>query len=268
MAKERILAKVATLLEKFSERLVRVSRETRQNTDAVAALTDKVRLEVGAQQERLAALADEAAQREHRQTLRDQNNVQALVNLRDSTQKAFSQVRDDVEGLLKQIQRLNERLGQAESKIAFTGPSAIDQSIVDSKLAGARSFVDMKLKGVYDVTADLERRLREVEDIANPPVNYLGHKVRLRDNILIVNGNDFFPFQHEIVRLELETFGVIVGLKNGDQYILCGGPNPSTMYVGAFKLGPQAQSTAKAQGTIGVNESGQHLDRSDPRVNP
>lgn len=161
MAKEKILAQVATLLDKFSERLVRVARETRQNTDAVATLTDKVRLEVGAQQERLAALADDIVKkvgksdvlflagvveemskkleafkkesdvRETQQTARDQNNVQSLVNLRSSTQKAFDQVRDDVAGLLKQIQRLNERVGQVESRLGILelGPAAWHQMV-------------------------------------------------------------------------------------------------------------------------------------------
>src|SRR5216684_1156889 len=137
--KSHILSKVATLLDKFSDRLVRIANQTRQNTDAVASLTDKVRLEVGAQQERLAALADDIDKkvgksdvrfladvvegikkendvRENNQTARDQNNVQSIVNLRDSTQKGFDQVRSDVDQLLKLNQRLNERVGQVESQ--------------------------------------------------------------------------------------------------------------------------------------------------------
>lgn len=179
MAKEKVLAKVATLLEKFSERLVRVARETRQNTDSIAALYDNVRLKTGKLEGavedlklqsndrdhqlrvKLNALGQEvnkitasAEDRETKQTARDQNNVQALVNLRDSTAKAFNQVRDDVAGLLKQIQRLNERVGQVESGVnqKLSGVSIIDQSIVNSKLSG-----------VYSVTEDLEARIKELE---------------------------------------------------------------------------------------------------------
>jgi len=96
--------------------------------------------------------------REERQIARDQNNVQALVNLRDSTAKAFNQVRDDVAALMKQIQRLNERVGQTESqnKIladAFLGPNAvINQSVVNSKLSG-----------VYNVTEELDKRIQTLE---------------------------------------------------------------------------------------------------------
>jgi len=150
--KETILARVAVLLEKFSERLVRVARETRQNTDTIAALQDNVRLKVGglaqaietgiekvaerqrAQSdyaikgviERVSRVEKESADRENKQITRDQNNVQALVNLRDSTAKAFNQVKDDVSALLVQIQRLNERIGQAESKLEILelGPAA------------------------------------------------------------------------------------------------------------------------------------------------
>ncbi len=179
--KETILARVAVLLEKFSERLVRVARETRQNTDTIAALQDNVRLKVGglaqaietgiekvaerqrAQSdyaikgviERVSRVEKESADRENKQITRDQNNVQALVNLRDSTAKAFNQVKDDVSALLVQIQRLNERTGQVESKhdiILERAITAVDQSIVNSKLSG-----------VYDVTADLDRRLQELE---------------------------------------------------------------------------------------------------------
>ncbi|SRR6266403_5073469 len=173
--KSQILSKVATLLDKFSDRLVNVARQTRQNTDAVAALRDEVRLKaeraVGIaveakekaerahlaliyQGESIDKLKKEAEDREGRQTLRDQNNVQSLTNLRDSTQKGFDQVRQDVESLLKTIQRLNERVGQVESQVALAkvGPSAIDQQTVNSKLAG-----------VYDVTADLDRRVQELE---------------------------------------------------------------------------------------------------------
>lgn len=165
--KSQILAKVAGLLDKFSDRLVATARETRQNTDAIAALRDELRLKFGKLEGELAntdgridASLEKADEREGRQTLRDQNNVQSLTALRDSTAKAFTQVRADVEELLKRIQRLNERAGQVESQnaILVSGqkliPNQIDQKIVNAKL-----------EGIYDVTGDLEVRIQYLESL-------------------------------------------------------------------------------------------------------
>jgi len=246
--------KLATLLAKFQIRLNKVSALASQNTDTTAALVDHVRLKVGRAEgiaveandkaerahlsliylgEKIDKLTKETEDREVKQTLRDQNNVQALVNLRDSTAIAFDQVKADVESLLKAIQRLNERVGQTESSVnqvesnvnqKLSGVNTIDQSIVNSKLAG-----------VYDVTADLESRLQVVEELATPPAYYLGYKVRFRANILIVDGQDFFSFQDNVAKLSSEPYGVLVTLKNGDIYLLCGGPTPTTMFVQFFK---------------------------------
>jgi hypothetical protein len=231
--KSQILSKVATLLDKFSDRLVKVTRETRQNTDAVAGLLKErtgtantiqeitiriqrdferwsvllkrhaaLTLSVNGLRDEVVALqvlngrvrelelkladgesqldlesriesnkvfmlrtAEENDKREAAQTLRDQNNVQSLVNLRDSTTQAFSQVQKDVEELLKSIGKLSNRvyrvekqyddlLERAKSVVVsnFNKPSAIDQQLVNSKLSG-----------VYDVTANLEERLQKLE---------------------------------------------------------------------------------------------------------
>lgn len=168
------LAQVAGLLNKFAERLAGVSRETRQNTDAIAVLRDELRLKIGKSQiteEILAAhiedakgeLKREADSREGRQALRDQNNVQALVNLRDSTSKAFTQVKADIEELMKRIQRLNERAGQVESQNLSLSSSV---SLISNRTSNAvnEKVVNAKLEGILDVTGDLEGRVAKIEE--------------------------------------------------------------------------------------------------------
>src|ERR1700676_936129 len=112
--KSQILSKVATLLDKFSDRLVKIAAETKQNTEAIAELKDRaldaharvdainsLRKGTDAKVQEIATriqrdfsgvttLADrikevefENNKREESQTLRDQNNVQSLVNLRE-----------------------------------------------------------------------------------------------------------------------------------------------------------------------------------------
>lgn len=197
--KSQILSKVATLLDKFSDRLVRIANQTRQNTDAVAVLRDDIRLKAG-RAEGIAIEANGKAERAHlalihhgelidsvkkendvredKQTLRDQNNVQSLVNLRESVQKGFDLVRNDVDTLMKQVQKLNERVGQAESKVSqfVVGSIVPSAQILDTvrrvgeiekKLApGMPSdhvWLNKKLTGVYDTTDELEKRLQEIE---------------------------------------------------------------------------------------------------------
>src|SRR6266481_1021433 len=156
---------VASLLEKFSNRLTRVASETRQNTDDINKIGNALVTTDTVLHKAVKEVKDENDARETRQTLRDQNNVQALHSLRDSTQKGFDQVKGDVESLLRAIQRLNERVGQVESQYAdllerakkvvvanFNQPSAIDQQLVNSKL-----------EGVYNVTEELEARLQKLE---------------------------------------------------------------------------------------------------------
>jgi vacuolar-type H+-ATPase subunit I/STV1 len=179
---------LVALLSKIQSRLTQVAGQTRLNTDAIATLQDDVRLKVGRLQEqvtpqkwtskttlirrhetltesvaehidRFNRFAEEVNKREAQQTLRDQNNVQSLTNLRDSTQKAFAQVRADVTSILNTLQRLNERVGQFESQVSVlkslkVAPSEIDQSIVNSKIMG-----------VYNVTENLDARIAKLEDL-------------------------------------------------------------------------------------------------------
>ncbi len=179
--KSQLITTVGVLFERLTERLNRIGVQTRKNTAAIEALQDKQRAVIReALVQRGAALSEdikdvqaetarvkqENDDRETRQTLRDQNNVQALVNLRDSAAKAFNDVKLDVENILKFIQRLNERVGQVESQNAILG-SRVNAIAQETLSAGAlpqgHVWVNKKLSGVYDTTDDLEKRVKELE---------------------------------------------------------------------------------------------------------
>jgi DNA repair exonuclease SbcCD ATPase subunit len=265
-------AVLVELLNKIQDRLNRVARETRQNTEAIATLRDgriaefwkSVNVRIGKLEELIqrhdtlttfvGGLRDDVVRdreinnkREAEQTLRDQNNVQSLINLRVSTQKGFDDVRKDVESLMKTIQRLNERVGQVESQgvvdMALFRQQLRDfESRLNSKepatitlLPADHVWVNKKLSGVYDTTNDLEKRIQQLELLAKSPMFYMGLRVRNSGNVLIVDDKEFFPFTDEIVNLKAEPYGLIVTIKNGDQFILCGGPSIQTMFVYLYK---------------------------------
>jgi hypothetical protein len=175
MAKKtaNVAGTLAALLGKIQDRLNRVGNETHQNSAKIAVLVDNVRLKVGEWQrqdatltERIGRFQAEAFERETRQTARDQNNVQALVNLRDSTAKAFDQVKRDVETLLVQIQRLNERIGKVESQnLSLVSTVSLIQNRTSNGLPSDHIWLNKKLTGVYDTTDDLETRLKKLEAI-------------------------------------------------------------------------------------------------------
>lgn len=189
--KSQILSQVASLLDKFSDRLTDISRETRQNTDSIASLYDQVRIKVGGlegkvidqtakngqlvfRDEQLRGKLNELGQefnkfkkevedREARQTLRDQNNVQALYNFRDSTSKAFAQVKTDVDSLLKITQKLNERVGQADSKAEIAMAGAVRKA--QDGLPSDHVWLNKKLTGVYDSLEEQEARIQILEKV-------------------------------------------------------------------------------------------------------
>lgn len=177
-------SKLASLLAKLQERLIRTSGETRQNTDAIATIQDQVRVKVGGLETRtfqrdeqlreklneleqeVNATKKESNDREARQTLRDQNNVQSIMKLRDSTQKGFDQVRQDVESLLKAVQRLNERVGQVESQgnANVLNVNRLLGSVAKMEVTPPDTvWVNKKLTGVYDTTAELDSRIQVLE---------------------------------------------------------------------------------------------------------
>jgi len=184
--KQQINEAIVRILDKMSDRLTGVARQTRQNTDAIAALTDRQRVDTAGTLTRLntlnediEAVKDYAAHvdqtnndREARQTVRDQSNVQSLYNLRDSVQKSFDVVRKDVESLVVRAQRFNERLGQIESQnlILTSRMDALASSALsahlqrfDETLPQGHAWVNKKLTGVYDSITELEERTKQVE---------------------------------------------------------------------------------------------------------
>jgi hypothetical protein len=153
MASSRMMIKVAALLDKLPERLDSVVREASE-------LRDKTNFSVARLDSYIAGVKKENDDREMRQTLRDQNNVRELTNLHKVTQASFDVVSKDVQQLLTLNQKLNERISQLESRLnqpAF---------LIDQKL------VNEKLKSVYDVTGDLEKRVSEVEAFRQAYIDY------------------------------------------------------------------------------------------------
>jgi len=209
--KSKVYEKIVTILDKFSDRLKKNADaivELREYTDKsfdgyvadLAALRQEynnafMRFESTIQEmfetgvshngptingikQSVEQVKIENDKREAAQTLRDQNNVQSLVNLRESTQKGFDQVRKDVEQLLKLNQRLNERVGQVEWPHMVGIEKRVGELEGQSKGHGYRLnqietgkaelpsdhvWLNKKLTGVYDTTADLEARVREME---------------------------------------------------------------------------------------------------------
>lgn len=171
--KSGVAGAVAALLSRIQSRLDKVGRETRQNTDAivqlqVSAVSPSQVLSVA---EKVSSIERVAEKREAQQTLRDQNNVQSLVNLRDSTSKAFSGVQADMQSVAQQLQRFNERIGRAESRLDIFAQQAISAAAfkqAQSQATGMPSdhvWVNKKLTGVYDTTDDLETRVKKLENL-------------------------------------------------------------------------------------------------------
>jgi hypothetical protein len=165
--KNKVYEKIVTILDKFSDRLVRVASQGKENANNIVALDSRVKTVA----DRIDEVRFKNDKREEAQTLRDQNNVQSLVNLRESTQKGFDQVRKDVEQLLNLNQRLNERVGQTESLVgignaAFQHMTGIENRVSElekSSLPSDHVWVNKKLTGVYDSIEEVEKRIAELE---------------------------------------------------------------------------------------------------------
>jgi len=93
----------------------------------------------------LAQVKKENDDREMRQTVRDQNNVQATHMLAASMQKAFDTVKTDVQNLMKADLRLKESLVSEEG------------------LPVGHEWVNKKLSGVYSQLDEVEARLTAIE---------------------------------------------------------------------------------------------------------
>jgi len=227
-------AKIASLLGKLQERLNRLTGTVYEITARIQqdyGRTETKFVQLHSRDESLLARIKEVAfdndKREEAQVLRDQSNVQSIVDLRELTQKGFDLVGKDIASLVKSVQRLNERMGQLESK---TGDiCVVDQQEVNAKL--------LKLTKAYDGLDSLNERLRSLEDEVNPPSKYLGYDVRFRGNQMFVGDSPegIFNLSGEVASSAVQPYGLVITLKNGDQLILCGGPSPLTMCLNFYK---------------------------------
>jgi chromosome segregation ATPase len=153
---------IETSIETLEHQAVTADKKLTERVDAI----NELRIDI---QSRLDQHIRESVDKEAKQTLRDQSNVQSLTNLRDSVQKAFNQVKDDVASLLKTIQRLNERVGQVESQnLSLASAVSLLQNRMDSpapapQMPSDHVWINRKLSGVYDTTTDLEARLQKLE---------------------------------------------------------------------------------------------------------
>lgn len=112
--KKGVLGQVAGLLQKFQDRLDKYDTET-----------TNVQIELGDARKKfqVAVLACQTAVRQfndlaEKLTKQDETNKEvaaSLYNLKESTQKAFDNVRADYKALLDSQQRLNERISKLES---------------------------------------------------------------------------------------------------------------------------------------------------------
>jgi chromosome segregation ATPase len=164
-----------TCLANLQRRITKVVAKTESNTEDIELLGDSVaelnddqtallkrieeqRVQAFQRSEALglqiAKVKEENDDREVKQTLRDQNNVQSLVNLRDSTHTAFQQVKTDVLNLIKNDQGLSRRLSEVESRLSNPAPAPMPSDHV---------WVNKKLTGVYDSLEEVENRLSNLE---------------------------------------------------------------------------------------------------------
>lgn len=209
----RILSKLTNLLKQIQTRLDDVSAKVTANKK-------------------------EADDREFRQGLRDQNNVQSLVNLRESAQKAFNQVKDDIKELVNRDSKMNTRILTLETNyndLLERAKRLIMTPAPEPQMPSDHVWVNKKLSGVYDVLTDLQKRLEKLERKAMPLlVNYLENEVRFLSDELFV-GTKLFVLPGEIVTVSAQSYGLLITIKSGDQYLLCGGPQPVTMFLHFYK---------------------------------
>jgi hypothetical protein len=263
-------SKLAALIAKLQDRLNRVGLQSGQTAAAVLTLRDETRLRTGTLAEdvvKLKTLADDtvtiiktreqvADKREAAQTLRDQNNVQAIINFRDSTAKAFAQVSDDVAKLDRADHKLSDRVTEVEkftSDLVERAKNLVRMPApAPPSLPSDHVWVNKKLTGVYDTTTNLEERLAKLESFiarlltnGNPApsakprasVNYCGFAVRFRGNKLLLEDEkefDIFTVSEpytEIANVEQKSFGLEITMKRGDRFVLSGGPNLGSMYL-------------------------------------
>jgi DNA repair exonuclease SbcCD ATPase subunit len=147
-----------SLIESYNEVVKNVCFVDGQTVEGVKKSLEDFRVQAFQRSEAIAAsLAKVKAEnddREARQAMRDQSNVQSLVNLRDSTAKAFDQVKKDVQELINRVERANSRINQVEN-----------QNLILNGMPVGHEWVNKKLSGVYETCDDFETRVRKLEEL-------------------------------------------------------------------------------------------------------
>jgi len=151
--KSKIYEKIVTILDKFANRLTRIANQTKDNSDAIVRITT----EQQTLQDSISRVEFENNKREEAQVLRDQS-------------KAFDNVAGDMKNALQTLQRLNERIGKAESQnLSLASTVSLLQNRLDSSAPPAASlpsdhvWVNKKLSGVYAVADEFEARIQKLE---------------------------------------------------------------------------------------------------------
>lgn len=171
-------ARLASLIGKLVERLSKNTEDISDAKTAVGILQDRIThtdslvqqtkndlatanvQNVSARNtlvERIEAVDFKNNKREEAQTLRDQSNVQSLVNLRDSVAKAFDKVAADVKQILNQITYVKDRVAKLEVQNEMLAKAP------GSSMPSDHVWVNRKLTGVYDSLTEQEQRIEKLE---------------------------------------------------------------------------------------------------------
>jgi len=71
--------------------------------------------------------------------------------------------------------------------------------------------------------------------VTDPPAFLLDTAAVVWYNFEVYVGKETFTFALDIVGIELRPYGILVTVDGGDQYIICGGPNPEMMFLNFYK---------------------------------
>ena len=217
--KTNVLSDTAELLQAFQTRLdaltVRtnaVGRDQQVNRAAIDSILERERINtvkwVDTNRLTQNLIEDFATQKDHNKKV-----TESLYALRDSTAKAFDCVSQDI-----------ERLGRGESQIA--------------SLASSVALQSNRLMELVDKAEKAEKRSK--------PVFYMGFNAFIANNYGGIRLEDkdgktetTFSVPGDIESLEAQPYGVLIRMKDGAIYILCGGPTPATMFINQFSMAPK-----------------------------
>lgn len=104
-------APLVALISKIQERLTTVTNDTNAALVQIKLESDRA-WQLGNSREAVASKNREEIEKFGK------NTTASMYALRDSTQKAFNNTSGDITALKTSLQRLNERMGQAESRIS------------------------------------------------------------------------------------------------------------------------------------------------------